>query len=91
MSGPSLRNSKYAPKTPLETLVRSKAEKLKKEKERATRLLVRLQWKAELLAASYQQAISIVNNEAEQNGGIDARTERNPFGAKSVRHISRPA
>jgi hypothetical protein len=55
-----MNTSKYAPKTPAETLAQSRAEKLKREKEKTTRLLGRLHWKAELLMASYYKALEIV-------------------------------
>ncbi|KAF2244839.1 hypothetical protein BU26DRAFT_87318 [Trematosphaeria pertusa] len=67
----SLKSSKYAPKTPLETLALSKAEKLKQEKEKATRLLGRLRWKAESLIASYLRAMEILHAEIEYNGHLD--------------------
>ena len=71
----SLANSRYARKTSLETLLQSKAEKLKQDKARATRLLNRLQWKAESLAVSYLRAIKILRTEAGQNSNIDDRAE----------------
>ncbi|OAG11289.1 uncharacterized protein CC84DRAFT_7485 [Paraphaeosphaeria sporulosa] len=71
----SLATSRYAPKTPLESLVQSKAEKLKQDKARTTRLLNRLQWKAESLAVSYVRAIEILRAEVDQNGNIDSRVE----------------
>ncbi|KAJ4303337.1 hypothetical protein N0V90_002230 [Kalmusia sp. IMI 367209] len=69
----SLAASKYAPKTPLEVLAISKAEKLKQEKAKATRLLNRLQWKAESLALSYIRAAEILQAETDQNGNTDTR------------------
>ncbi|KAF1979554.1 hypothetical protein BU23DRAFT_446754 [Bimuria novae-zelandiae CBS 107.79] len=71
----SLANSRYAPKTPLETLVQSKAEKLKQDKAKATKLMNRLQWKAESLAMSYLRATEILRAEIDQNGNIDSRIE----------------
>jgi hypothetical protein len=68
-----MKTSKYAPKTPAETLAHSRAEKLKREKEKATRLLGRLRWKAELLMASYYRALEIVRAaDAQQNGHSSA-------------------
>ncbi|KAH8696985.1 hypothetical protein GQ44DRAFT_779378 [Phaeosphaeriaceae sp. PMI808] len=64
-----MKASKYAPRTPAETLIHSRALKLEQEKEKATRLLGRLRWKAELLMASYYKALEIVRTaEAQQNG-----------------------
>jgi hypothetical protein len=64
-----MKTSKYAPKTPAETLAHSRAEKLKREKEKTIRLLGRLRWKAELLMASYYKALEIVRAaDAQQNG-----------------------
>lgn len=71
----SLAGSKFAPKTPLESLVQSKAEKLKQDKAKATRLLNRLQWKAESLAKSYLRAIEILRATVDDNGYIDSRVE----------------
>lgn len=71
----SLATSRYARKTPLEALVQSKAEKLKQDKAKATRLLNRLQWKAESLAVSYLRAIEILQAEVDHNGNIDSRVE----------------
>jgi hypothetical protein len=63
-----MKTSKYAPKTPAETLAHSRSEKLKREKEKTTRLLGRLHWKAELLMASYYKALEIVRAaEAQQD------------------------
>ena len=55
-----MKTSKYAPKTPLEQLKQSKAEKLKQDKGKATRLMSRLKWKAELLMVSYFKAMEIL-------------------------------
>jgi hypothetical protein len=64
-----MKTSKYAPKTPAETLAQSRAEKQKQEKDRATRLLGRLRWKAELLMLSYYKALEIVRAaDGQQNG-----------------------
>ncbi|KAH9861826.1 hypothetical protein J1614_011579 [Plenodomus biglobosus] len=59
--------SKYAPRTPAQSLAQSKAEKLNKEKEKATRLLFRLRWKAELLMVSYYRTMEIVQAELQNN------------------------
>ena len=70
-----MNTSKYAPKTPAETLAQSRDQKLKQEKEKATRLLGRLRWKAELLMTSYYKAFEIVRAvDAQQNGhsGLDS-------------------
>jgi hypothetical protein len=67
-------NSRYAPKTPAETLAQSREQKLRQEKESVTRLVGRLRWKAELLMASYYKASEIVRAvDAQQNGhsGLD--------------------
>jgi hypothetical protein len=55
-----MKTSKYAPRTAAETLADSKAQKSKAEKEKATRLLGRLQWKAEILMLCYYKARDIV-------------------------------
>lgn len=80
MDSKHLKASKYAPRTPAETLAVSRAERLKKEKEKATRLLDRLRWKAESLAASYMRALEILHVEVDSNGFLDRRGEtRYPF------------
>lgn len=63
-----MKTSKYAPKTPAETLQQSREDKLKQDKEKITRLLGRLRWKAELLMVSYYRALEIVQAELRQNG-----------------------
>jgi hypothetical protein len=65
----TMKTSKYAPKTPAEALAQSRAEKLKQEKDRATRLLGRLRWKAELLMVSYYKASEIVRAADGQQSG----------------------
>ncbi|RMZ73637.1 fungal specific transcription factor [Pyrenophora seminiperda CCB06] len=55
-----MNTSKYAPKTPAERVAQSKAEKLKQDKERVTRLLGRLRWKAEMLWVSYMRTMEII-------------------------------
>ena len=62
-----MNTSKYAPKTPAESLAQSKAEKLKKDKDRVTRLLGRLRWKAEMLMVSYMRTMEIVHAAAQQH------------------------
>ncbi|KAH7410188.1 hypothetical protein DE146DRAFT_603464 [Phaeosphaeria sp. MPI-PUGE-AT-0046c] len=69
-----MKTSKYAPKTAAETLANSRVEKSKAEKEKATRLLGRLQWKAEILMLCYYKARDIVQAaDARQSGhsGLD--------------------
>jgi hypothetical protein len=61
-----MKTSKYAPKTPAESLAQSKAEKLKQDKERVTRLLGRLRWKAEMLMVSAARTMEIIQT-AQQN------------------------
>jgi hypothetical protein len=68
-----MQTSRYAPKTPAEALAHSRLEKLKKEKENATRLLGRLRWKAELLMMSYYKALEIVRGAEAQHSGQDGR------------------
>lgn len=63
-----MKASKYAPKTPAETVAQSKAEKLKQDKDRVTRLLGRLRWKAEMLMVSYMRTMEIVQAAAQQDG-----------------------
>lgn len=64
-----MQTSKYAPKTPAETLAHSRAEKLKQEKDNSTRLLGRLRWKAEMLMVSYYKALEIVRAADAQHNG----------------------
>jgi len=61
-----MKTSKYAPKTPAESLAQSKADKLKQDKDRVTRLLGRLRWKAEMLWVSYNRTMEIVQAAAHQ-------------------------
>ncbi|KAG9186209.1 hypothetical protein G6011_02765 [Alternaria panax] len=63
-----MKASKYAPKTPAESLAQSKADKLKQDKDRVTRLLGRVRWKAEMLMVSYMRTIEIVQAAAQQDG-----------------------
>jgi hypothetical protein len=63
-----MKTSKYAPKTPLEQLAQSRAEKLKQDKDRAARLLGRLRWKAELLMVSYFKAMEVLQAGDHLNG-----------------------
>ncbi|KAF2676634.1 hypothetical protein K458DRAFT_321685 [Lentithecium fluviatile CBS 122367] len=70
-----MHRSKYAPQTPREALLDSKVEKQKQEKAKATRLLGRLQWKAQSLVASYIRARDIVNAGVQQNGQPHMREE----------------
>jgi hypothetical protein len=63
-----MKTSKYAPKTPAESLAQSKADKLKQDKDRVTRLLGRLRWKAEMLMVSYLRTMEIVHAAAQHNG-----------------------
>ncbi|PVI07426.1 hypothetical protein DM02DRAFT_326602 [Periconia macrospinosa] len=62
-----MQKSRYAPKTPLENLKQSREEKFAKDKDKAARLLIRVQWKAETLMESYARAAKILISE-EQNG-----------------------
>ncbi|KAF1931931.1 uncharacterized protein M421DRAFT_98964 [Didymella exigua CBS 183.55] len=63
-----MKTSKFAPRTPLEQLKQSKAEKLKNDKDKATRLMGRLRWKAELLMVSYFKAMEILQSFEQHNG-----------------------
>ncbi|KAF2272248.1 uncharacterized protein EI97DRAFT_232763 [Westerdykella ornata] len=63
MSAKSLSASKYATRTAAEGVAISRSERLKQGKERATRLLIRLKWKADSLASSYARAVEILNSE----------------------------
>lgn len=63
-----MKTSKYAPKTPAENLAQSRADKLKQDKEKTTRLLGRLRWKAELLMVSYFKALEILQTEMRHEG-----------------------
>lgn len=67
----AMKTSKFAPKTPAERLTQSRAERLVQDKERTTRLLVRLQWKAELLMTSQLKAIQILQEDSQQNAKDD--------------------
>jgi hypothetical protein len=63
--------SRYAPKTPLEQLKQSKAEKLRNDKDKADKLMIRLQWKATmLLYGSYERAMKLLQD-CEQHNGHD--------------------
>jgi hypothetical protein len=87
----SLRKSRFAPKTPAENLALSRAERSKKEKETAARLLSRLRWKAESLAASFIRAVEISYAQVDQNGYMDPQAaSRFPFvlGMESVSHMT---
>jgi hypothetical protein len=88
MTSRNLTASKYAPRTPAENVAISRAERLKQDKDKATRLLHRLKWKAQSLEASYTRAIRIQNSEVEPNGYVDGRGEACypfVFGMSSVR------
>jgi hypothetical protein len=63
----TMKTSKYAPKTPAEGLAQSKADKLKQDKDRVTRLLGRVRWKAEMLMVSYMRTMEIVQAAAQEN------------------------
>ncbi|KAF3035803.1 hypothetical protein E8E12_004270 [Didymella heteroderae] len=65
-----MNTSKFAPKTPLERVKQSKAEKLKSDKGKATKLMVRLRWKAEVLLYSYDKAMAILQD-CEQHNAHD--------------------
>ncbi|EOA84709.1 hypothetical protein ACJQWK_06683 [Exserohilum turcicum] len=77
-----MKTSKYAPKTPAESLAQTKAEKLKQDKDRVTRLLGRLRWKAEMLMVSYMRTMEIVH--AAQQDGYNASQHAMDSGASSV-------
>lgn len=67
-----MKTSKYAPTTPAESLAQSKAEKLRKDKERTTRLLGRLRWKAELLMLSYLKTMEIAQSQAQHHHTLES-------------------
>ncbi|KAF2631375.1 hypothetical protein BU25DRAFT_359601 [Macroventuria anomochaeta] len=67
-----MKTSKFAPKTPLEQLTQSRAEKLNQDKNRATRLLGRLRWKAELLMVSYFKVMEMLQAVDQQNGHYES-------------------
>lgn len=62
-----MKTSKYAPKTPLEQLKQSRVDKLRQDKDKATRLLGRLRWKAELLMVSYYKALEVLQAVDQHN------------------------
>jgi hypothetical protein len=64
-----MKTSKYAPKTPAETLAQSRAEKVRQDKDKTTRLLGRLRWKADMLYLSYFKALELVRACDAQNNG----------------------
>lgn len=68
-----MKTSRFAPKTPAERIKQSKAEKLAQDKHRATRLMSRLRWKAEILMVSYFKAMEILQACHEQNGHDESR------------------
>ncbi|USP75086.1 uncharacterized protein yc1106_02360 [Curvularia clavata] len=84
-----MNSSKYAPKTPAETLAQSKAEKLKQDKDRIERLLGRLRWKAEMLMVSYLRTMEIVQATAQQHSH-SGPSHPMGSGASSVQYHSHP-
>lgn len=76
-----MKTSRFAPKTPLEQLNQSKAEKLQNDKDKAARLMGRLRWKAELLMVSYFKAMEILqaweqhNEHDESHKGLARQAE----------------
>jgi hypothetical protein len=64
-----MQASKYATKTPAQSIAQSRAEKVAQDQERATRLLGRVRWKAELLMVSYHNARRIVLAADAQHDG----------------------
>jgi hypothetical protein len=79
-----MQTSKYAPKTPAETLAHSRAEKVKQDKDKSTRLLGRLRWKAEMLMVSYYKALEIVRAaDAQQNGHSGA----DPLSVSNLKYL----
>ncbi|KAF2478280.1 uncharacterized protein BDR25DRAFT_251018 [Lindgomyces ingoldianus] len=72
----SLKNSKWADRTPAEAHVFTQEQRIAQEKEKATRLLGRLRWKAESLIASYNRALDILSTAP---GNLDGRHLRYPF------------
>ncbi|KAJ4320041.1 hypothetical protein N0V94_003606 [Neodidymelliopsis sp. IMI 364377] len=63
-----MKTSKHAPKTPLERLNQSKADKIRQDKDRTTRLLGRLRWKAELLMVSYFKSLEVLQANNQEHG-----------------------
>lgn len=70
-----MKTSKFAPKTPAESLAQTRANKLIQDKGRITRLLGRLQWKAELLMTSYYKALESLHAESQQNAHHESQHE----------------
>ncbi|KAH6415973.1 hypothetical protein HBI14_111540 [Parastagonospora nodorum] len=70
-----MQTSKYAPKTPAESLAQSRAEKLRQEKDNSTRLFGRLRWKAEMLMVSYYKALEIVRAASSSTDPISKQAE----------------
>ncbi|KAF2746958.1 hypothetical protein M011DRAFT_494769 [Sporormia fimetaria CBS 119925] len=62
MQARSLQASRYAPRTPAQNAAITREQRLKEDKDKARRLLARLQWKAESLAVSYTRALEISHN-----------------------------
>ncbi|CAI6335117.1 unnamed protein product [Periconia digitata] len=82
----NMDKSRYAPRTPsaistpLDNLKQTNEEKLKAGKEKAARLLVRVQWKAETLMDSYIRAVNIViahEQDGFSNGYPDQKNASN--------------
>ncbi|KAF2011874.1 hypothetical protein BU24DRAFT_425697 [Aaosphaeria arxii CBS 175.79] len=73
----SLRTSRYAPRTPAENLAYSRAQRIKQDKEQASRLFERLRWKADSLIASYIRASEVLYAEIHHHGHLDS--SRFPF------------
>lgn len=80
MASNRLKASRFAPRTPAETPALSRAERTKQDREKVSRLLARLRWRAESLGASYVRAMDIVQMPVDQDGHLDRRKEvRYPF------------
>jgi hypothetical protein len=87
MESKSLKTSRYAPRTPAETLALSRAERVKQEKEKTTRLFSRLRWKAESLLASYHRASGILHLETVHDSSGDSSRFLFTTGMGSVRRL----
>jgi len=75
--------SKYATKTPAQSVAQSRADKVAQDQEKATRLLGRVRWKAELLMVSYHNARRVVlAADAQQNDHSEQDTTS--VGSRSI-------
>ncbi|KAF2000617.1 hypothetical protein P154DRAFT_534654 [Amniculicola lignicola CBS 123094] len=71
MVATELKASKWANRDPAESIAYSRAERVKKEKEKVGRLMDRVSWKAELLRLAYGRALEILHVERVESANIE--------------------